>query len=116
MDFYVEAATKEALKSNMRHRYGAVLVYRGKIVSKGHNLRVLPHWWVDDYRFSLHAEQMCINRCKDKTLLPKCTLVLVRVCNITSQKKQKLVYIPSYPCAKCLHIIEKYSVAKIYHT
>jgi deoxycytidylate deaminase len=37
MDYFVLEAKKEALKSELSTKYGAVLVHRGKIVSRGHN-------------------------------------------------------------------------------
>jgi deoxycytidylate deaminase len=37
MDYFVLEAKKQALKSPMKNQYGAVLVYKGKIVSSGYN-------------------------------------------------------------------------------
>ena len=34
---FVEVAKKEARKSPIKHKYGAVIVHKGKIVSKGYN-------------------------------------------------------------------------------
>lgn len=33
----MEVAIDNALKSSMKHRYGAVLLYRNKIISSGYN-------------------------------------------------------------------------------
>jgi len=37
LNLFVREATKEALKSPVEKKYGAVLVYRNRIVSRGHN-------------------------------------------------------------------------------
>jgi hypothetical protein len=37
MDYFVSIAVEEARKSHMSQKYGAVLIYRNKIISKGHN-------------------------------------------------------------------------------
>lgn len=37
MDYYKEEAYKEALKSPMKNKYGAVIVHRKKIIAYGHN-------------------------------------------------------------------------------
>ena len=37
MDHYTSVAFEEGLKSPVQNRYGAVLVYRNKIISKGFN-------------------------------------------------------------------------------
>lgn len=37
MDYFVREAYLQALKSTMEKRYGAVLVYRNKIIAKGYN-------------------------------------------------------------------------------
>ena len=33
----IEIAYKEALKSTVKNKYGAVLIYKNKIISSGHN-------------------------------------------------------------------------------
>lgn len=37
MDYFIELAHKQALKSSMNKQYGAVLIYRNKVVGTGHN-------------------------------------------------------------------------------
>lgn len=37
MNYFQLEAYKEALKSPMNKKYGAVLIHRGRIVSRGHN-------------------------------------------------------------------------------
>jgi deoxycytidylate deaminase len=42
MDEYIEIAYKQALKSNVNKQYGAVIVYRNKIISSGYNFKLRP--------------------------------------------------------------------------
>jgi deoxycytidylate deaminase len=37
MNYFVEIAYNEAKKSNVKNQYGAVLIYRNKVISKGYN-------------------------------------------------------------------------------
>jgi deoxycytidylate deaminase len=37
MMYYVNLAYQEALKSSLKKKYGAVLIYRNKVVGKGYN-------------------------------------------------------------------------------
>jgi deoxycytidylate deaminase len=37
MDYFIELAYKQALKSSMNKQYGAVLIYRNKVVGMGYN-------------------------------------------------------------------------------
>ena len=34
---YIDIGLKEARKSNIKHKYSALLLYKGKIIAKGHN-------------------------------------------------------------------------------
>ena len=42
MDTYIEVAYKQALKSNINNKYGAVVIYRNKIIGKGFNCHLKP--------------------------------------------------------------------------
>lgn len=61
------------------------------------------------YKYSIHAEQMCISKCKNKSLLANSILVLVRISSDGN-------IIPCFPCHKCEHIITKYKVRRVYHS
>ena len=37
MDYFIELAYKQALKSSMHKQYGAVLIYRNKVIGMGYN-------------------------------------------------------------------------------
>lgn len=61
-------------------------------------------------KYSIHAEQNCIRKCKNKAIIRHCTLILVTVSG-----NNKLKYCE--PCHMCAHIIKKYKVRKVinYH-
>jgi len=56
-------------------------------------------------KYSIHAEQSCINKCKNKKIIKYCTLILVTIKNDTLNK--------CCPCSMCEHIIKKYKVRKV---
>jgi hypothetical protein len=37
INYYIDEAVKEARKSPMINKYGALLIHRGKIISRGYN-------------------------------------------------------------------------------
>jgi tRNA(Arg) A34 adenosine deaminase TadA len=57
-------------------------------------------------KYSIHAEQACINKCKNKNKLRECTLILVRL-------NKKGDPVDCKPCTMCQGIINKYGVRKV---
>lgn len=57
-------------------------------------------------KYSIHAEQSCINKVKNKNILRHCKLILVCVSNIGILKECK-------PCHMCWHIVNKYKIKKV---
>ena len=55
-------------------------------------------------KYSRHAEQNCIANCKNKKIIEKCVMILVKI----SENENV------YPCNMCQHIIDKYKVKKVY--
>jgi cytidine deaminase len=55
-------------------------------------------------KYTWHAEQACIMKCKKKNLISKSYMILVKI-----TKKEMVVH----PCTMCDHIIKKYGVKKI---
>lgn len=103
-------AIREAMKSPMAKKYGAVLVHNGKIVSRGHNYYRLNKMGVNSTPrrrvHCVHAEQDCICSCKNKTILPYCTLVLV-----TWKYTGRVA--TCEPCSMCSAIIDKYRIKTV---
>lgn len=108
---HVWAAVLEAKKSKMTHKHGAIIVYRGEIVSIGHNMEAnfLCH------AFSLHAEQVAIARLPkrfkiNKQLLQELWMLVVRV----SGKDAHLNM--SCPCSKCVECIMETGIPTVYYS
>ena len=100
---FINSAIKEALKSSMRYRHGAIIIYRNRIIGKGYNKYDLC--CKKDIVYSKHAEGEAIKNCKDKRLIPYSFMLVVR---IGTNKKMKM----SYPCSKCLKLINKVGIKK----
>lgn len=101
-----DIAHKYALKSDLKTRYAAILVYRKKIISVGYNHYYgLVRYYMGEYnrfKFSMHAEVDCIMNCKKKDLLPKSTIYIYCV------NKDNVA-----PCEICMKFIERYKIKKI---
>ncbi len=54
-------------------------------------------------KYTYHAEQLCIKKCKNKAIIKHCTLILVRLGNAHECS----------PCKMCSHIMNKYKLANI---
>lgn len=67
-------AMKEALKSNMREKHGAVLINNNKCISTGYN-----HELGLKNKQSIHAEEDCIKKCKHKHLFKSSYMVQCRI-------------------------------------
>lgn len=104
--YYLDEAAKIALKSPMGHKHGAVLVYKGKIVSSGHNYYFLNS--------SIHAEVAAISciRSKQRHILPECELYVVRIG--PNKFNNALKY--SKPCCNCQNAILKHNIKKAFYS
>jgi tRNA(Arg) A34 adenosine deaminase TadA len=109
---YISLAYEEARKSCLQKRYGAVIVYRGKVLASAHNYpRRLLHYDrtanPGRVRLSAHAEEACINKVHDKQCLKQAYMIVVRL-DVDSKAK------PCKSCQLCVGLIGKYKVGKIY--
>lgn len=57
-------------------------------------------------KYSVHAEQACINNVKNKNILKECTLVLLKL-------NRNGYLTDCEPCEMCAHIIKKYKIKKV---
>ena len=88
-----------AKKSNMRKRYACVIIYQGKIISSGYNFRKNSQNRIpDNERKSYHAERNALVSIKDKKILKKCTIYLLRI----DRDNQPFPGIPCEMCSKFL--------------
>ena len=107
LDEFIDIAIKEAKKSPMYRKHGAVLIYRNKIVGKGHNVYHNYKRKKNGKYFSIHAEVMAIKKC-NYNILDKCVMIVVRV----SGGEQK----SSRPCKDCQRYLKKMKIRKILHS
>lgn len=107
-------AVSEALKSNMLHMHGCVLIdsVTHKIRSFGHNS------WKQTTRggnkhgcFTRHAEEEAM-RGIPVHILRRCMLIVVRISNAQGELKLAL----SAPCAVCTKIILEKNINKVYYS
>jgi deoxycytidylate deaminase len=57
------------------------------------------------HRYSIHAEQACLFKCKNKKILSQCTLILVNL------NQNGLQYCTS--CPQCQKLLTKYKIKLI---
>lgn len=98
---------KEAQKSNMKKKISAGLIYRNKLVSKGHNYHTRMYMNFTSFTSSMHAEQDCINKINSNLkILKNSILIIVRI-----DKNEEIV--KCEPCHTCKKLIEKFKIPKI---
>lgn len=111
---YIKSAKDECLRSSMRQRHGACLVYQGKIVATGCNYRSDQC----HYGYSIHAEASAIQaflkqgsrKGFNKSILQHCTLYVIRIGRKNANYPLKL----SKPCENCVSIMKKHKIKKVY--
>jgi deoxycytidylate deaminase len=105
-EYFLNIASKIAMKSVMNHKHGAIVVYKNKIISSGYN-----YYFGDN---SIHAEIAAITKInkKFKKCLPECELYVVRIG--TNKLNHLMKY--SKPCHRCQCFIEKRKIGQIYYS
>lgn len=92
-------ATREAYKSSFRHRVGAVVLKKGRVVSRGFNSVTTHRLLRSKYgHFSIHAECAALLK-----RAPGDTIVVVRV-----RRDGRLGM--SRPCSKCMAMIKECNI------
>lgn len=120
MDYFVQEALKEAYKSDIKSKYGALVIYKGKIISRGHNYHNLRMFnccksfeGYTQNKFSVHAEQSAINNCIDKNILQKCRIILVKIKTRSFNTEDNEILKKCKPCNKCEKILKKYKIKDV---
>lgn len=106
---FFEEAYFQALKSEMNFNHGAVLIYRGRIIGKGHNTYNNSSY---NEKSSLHAEVSAIKDGLKKISqveLNKCELVIIRVNKLGECLNSK-------PCCNCEKFINKHNIKKVFYS
>lgn len=104
--YYLEIAAKVAMKSEMNHKHGAILVHKKQVIASGYNYYCGDH--------SIHAEIAVISQIKGKMkkCLPDCELYVVRIG--PNKFHDHLKY--SRPCCNCQNYITKKFIKKTYYS
>ena len=108
---FIEEAEHCALKSDMNFNHGAVVIYRGKILSSGYNY-YHDYKFNSNYKESVHAEVSAINNARKKipaSELKKCELVIIRV-------NKRGEHLNSKPCCHCEKFINGFNIRKVFHS
>ena len=109
---YIEEALREAIKSKLKQRHGAVLIHRNKIIARGHNKYLRSGNTYKDAEGELrttHAEADVISQVP-REILQNCTLIVVRLPldrNISFSEIDIADCQNSAPCARCEELIKK---------
>lgn len=111
---FVDEAILSAEKSTLKvANHGAIVIYRGKIVGRGHNKHCVDN--VNKVnRWSVHAEVDAINNALRKISpenLRKSTLIVVRI-----MKNKDIDIGLSAPCKFCSNYIKKCGIKKCYYS
>jgi deoxycytidylate deaminase len=100
-----------AQKSNMNKKYGCVITHRNKIISTGfnfnnaHNNNLSSNIY-EPYKYSTHAEQDAISKIKNKNILNRCKIYIIKLDKLNNVKS-------AIPCPVCYKLLNKYKITKI---
>lgn len=107
---FIEEAINEAKKSPNSSKHAALLIHNNKIISRGHSKfkshysdNVRNHVYVTN-KYTIHAEQDCINKCSNKNIIKESYMILLKITNGDEVE----------PCYMCKHIIGKYGVRRLF--
>ena len=105
---YMRVACQEACKSLLHHKHGAVLVYKGEIISTGFNN--FKSGKCVSLR-SIHAEMDAIMKVRKipnaRNILKNCDIYVVRV-------NSENDIIMSKPCCECSKLIRKFNLKRAF--
>jgi len=125
---FIDEAIGLAHKSSVRHRHGAVIVYKGKIIGRGYNKYVtsgryiMASYYRQHNNTTIHAEIDAIHdvhRSKQYNLskiFPDSVMIVVR---IPPGNEPRYIFEEcgdSKPCNKCQPILEKKGLSVVYHS
>lgn len=107
---FLERARRMAMKSNMAHRHGCVIVLDDEVIATGYN-HFFTHYC---HKFSIHAEVDALMKVKKRWrhLLPTCELYVVRV----GPPSMDCCFKYSRPCDECTRCITKMGLRKVFYS
>ena len=106
-EYFVELAYKQALKSTMNKKYGAVLVYKKKVIGVGFNFsnrisNVNKIYIYEPNKYTVHAERACILNSNIRVFKNFTYMIIVKIVN------NKPVIVGS--CNMCYKLLDKYKL------
>jgi len=108
---YIDLAIKEAKKSTMNHKHGAVIVKGGVVLASAYNYNFSHTQKHDHSMLSRHAEAEAIIQCKLRNIsLKGADIFVVRL----TRSERNLAR--SNPCKDCADFIEENQFAHVYHS
>lgn len=107
--YYLDKAARSAIKSQMAHRHGSIVVLNGEIISEGFN-HAFTHMC---HKYSIHAEADALYKVKPiRHLLQEAEMYVVRI----APAKFGGCYKYSKPCIECQEVIKKYGIKKVFYS
>lgn len=105
-DDFLELAITQALKSPMRHKHGAVLFKRKKVIGTGYNWPVAPPN-SQKKRFSIHSERDACKGLRFDQIMNADMLVIRVVGNDNLLRMSK-------PCTGCMKLLSRHKVRSVF--
>lgn len=106
---YIQVAVKQALRSSLTQKHGAVVIKDNKIIAEGFNRYVQScSIKTKGVKLSIHAEKDALSKCSDTDLVGT-SLIVVRI-----SPDGKLIM--SKPCQNCQKFIERKRVSVVYYS
>jgi deoxycytidylate deaminase len=115
--YYCEEAKKEAIKSGLHRRHGAVVVHKKRIIARGYNKYILN--CQHKRRLSIHAEMDAISNMPPNITYSECTIVVVRIdrfVNADDGNRYFDIFRYSHPCVNCAPVLNKLNFQKIVYS
>lgn len=108
--FYLKKAAQMALKSDLLHRHGCVIVnaHTDEILSSGYNHNCIHMY----HKFSCHAEYDALRKIKRTFDLSNAEMYVVRIGTQRMGHPLKL----SKPCEGCTKLIMKAQIGRVYYS
>lgn len=106
-EYFVELAYKQALKSTMNKKYGAILVDKNKVIGVGFNYSnristINKTYIYEPNKYTIHAERSCILNSNVKVFKHFSYMIIVKIVN------NKPVIVSS--CPMCTKLLAKYNI------
>lgn len=108
INWYISESVKEAKKSTMLHRHGAIIIRKGEIIGRGFNYQYSNkkhgHYW------SMHAEKDAIFDCyRKKADTTGAILIVIRLAPADNLSNSR-------PCIGCAEKIIQSKIKSIYYS